>query len=250
MRKIIFNADDFNMTFGVCLGILRAIQLGVVRSASIMVNLPGLEECLSLARGLSLDLGLHINLTFGKPVLPAEKVPSLVDSLGNFWRKPVILKEKMRIEEAGLEIEAQLARAKEYKIPVSHIDSHHHSHTLEGIIDIYTDIAKREGLAARSNDSIMCRNFKEMSLKTPDNFIDSFYGEQNVSLENLKEIIRNIPDGISEVMCHPGFVDSGLELISSYTYQRMKELEALINPELIKFLSSLNIEFIGYRDIS
>lgn len=249
MRKIIFNADDFNITLGVSLGIVKANQAGVVRSTSVMVNLPGLDQSLALAKKSSLDLGLHMNLTFGKPVLPPDAVPSLIDDKGYFLRKPAVLKEKMRIEEAKLEAEAQIARARKEGIMLSHIDSHHHSHLLEYLIDVYEEIAKKEGIPLRSNDLEMSEKFKSRGLKTPDNFIVDFYGDENINMEKLKEILKNLPDGTTEVMCHPGFMDAGIQHISSYNYQRVKELEVLVNPELENYLNSLSIVVIGYKDL-
>ena len=84
---LIVNADDFNLTEGVSRGILEAHRRGIVTSTTVMVNLPGLEQSRSLARQAPrLGVGLHLNLTFGPPVLPAREVPSLVDDSSRFNR--------------------------------------------------------------------------------------------------------------------------------------------------------------------
>ena len=248
MKKVIFNADDFNLTYGVCKGIVKTNQFGVVQSTSVMVNLPGIEESLRLCNDSSLDLGLHINLTFGKPVLPSEMVSSLVDEKGNFYRKHSLLKEKAKINEIKLEIEAQFEKARKLNINISHLDSHHNIHLLKGIYDVYKEIAKSEKLPLRSNTPEMTAEFKDQGLITPDNFIDTFY-YQNVRLDYLMELTRNMPEGITEIMCHPGYIDSGLMSISHYNLLRKKEFDILTNPELKTHFESLEIAVIGYTDL-
>ena len=88
-RMLIVNADDFNRSPGVSRGIVEAHEKGIVTSTTVMVNLPGLRASLDLLRGYPrLGVGLHVNLTFGSPVVPAEQVPSLVDAEGRFWSDP------------------------------------------------------------------------------------------------------------------------------------------------------------------
>lgn len=86
-RGLIVNADDFGVTAGVSRGILDAVRHGIVRSTTAMVNLPGEADLDADAASLrGLGIGLHLNLTWGRPVAPADRVASLVDGDGRFTR--------------------------------------------------------------------------------------------------------------------------------------------------------------------
>src|SRR5947208_8581695 len=77
-RLLIVNADDFGLAPGVTRGILELARCGAVTSTSTMINLPGSQEAVAAARSLGLDMGLHLNICLGAPLLPPAAVPSLV----------------------------------------------------------------------------------------------------------------------------------------------------------------------------
>ena len=83
--RLIINADDFGISRGVNIGIVEAAKAGVVTAASLIVNLPDFADALD--RTLScpaLSLGLHLNLTVGRPLTAA---PSLADTAEVLWKK-------------------------------------------------------------------------------------------------------------------------------------------------------------------
>ena len=88
MKKLIINADDLGLTPGVTRGIIKAHLNGIVTSTSAMMNSPHISQSLSAVNkeAPSLGLGVHLVLTWGKPLLPANAVPSLVDNQGNFFK--------------------------------------------------------------------------------------------------------------------------------------------------------------------
>ena len=70
-RRLIVNADDFGVTEGVSRGILRAHREGLVTSTTVLASLPAQPELDAVARdSAGLGLGLHFNLTLGRPVSP------------------------------------------------------------------------------------------------------------------------------------------------------------------------------------
>jgi hypothetical protein len=87
VRYLIINADDFGASEAITQGIIRAWKEGIVTSTSAQVNLPGASERIRAAHAAypGLPIGLHLDITEGKPVLPADQVPSLVDESGNFY---------------------------------------------------------------------------------------------------------------------------------------------------------------------
>ncbi len=81
---LIVNADDLGMTPGVTTGILEAHRHGILTSASLMVNSPWLDEVVAALKDYpQISIGLHFNLTHGRPTAPAEEVSSLLQPWGS-----------------------------------------------------------------------------------------------------------------------------------------------------------------------
>ncbi|HUO86079.1 MAG TPA: ChbG/HpnK family deacetylase, partial [Thermoanaerobaculia bacterium] len=88
-RRLIVNADDLGRTAGINEGIFTAHRDGIVSSATLMVAYPAaVEAATALADHPRLGVGLHVQLTGGRPTLPAGRVPSLVDAEGRLPRNP------------------------------------------------------------------------------------------------------------------------------------------------------------------
>ena len=75
-RLLIVNADDYNTDPERNRGIIEAAKNGIVTSASVLTNTAGLDEALSaLEQVLGPRIGVHLNLTRGKPLSPGVQVP-------------------------------------------------------------------------------------------------------------------------------------------------------------------------------
>jgi len=127
-RYLIVNGDDFGLTQGVTDGILSAWQKGILTSTTAMVNLPGaLERVVRACRQHpGLPIGLHLNLVHGRPVLPPEQVPSLVDRQGCFLPLLELVPRLPQVapEEVRLECFAQAERLQRGGVMFDHIDCH------------------------------------------------------------------------------------------------------------------------------
>lgn len=127
-RRLIINADDFGLAPGNTAGILQAYRDGVLTSTSAMINMPGAPERITRARSQepSLPVGLHLNLTIGCPVLPPERVPTLVDGDGRFYPINQLVERLpgVSLDEVNAEIHAQAALLTQCGGPFDHIDNH------------------------------------------------------------------------------------------------------------------------------
>ena len=86
MKKLIVNADDFGLTNGVNRAIIEGHTRGAITSATLMANMPAFDAAVRLAKDHpSLGVGLHFNITQGRPVADASRVGSLIDDSGEFW---------------------------------------------------------------------------------------------------------------------------------------------------------------------
>jgi predicted glycoside hydrolase/deacetylase ChbG (UPF0249 family) len=248
---LIVNADDFNLTGGVTRGILEAHLQGIVTSTTVMVNLPGLEQGRSLARQAPrLGVGLHLNLTFGPPVLPAREVPSLVDDSSWF------IHDKTRFEAAGepAEIRAELsAQARRFQAVFgrrpSHLDSHHHIHRHPRVFEVALALAGDLGVGLRAIFPEMVTRIRGRGLSTPDRMVGDIGLAAYWSSARLVALVPEIPPGVPELMCHPGHADGAL-VVSSYSGQREEELRALCDPTLKAALRTAGVALISYDDLA
>lgn len=249
MKKVIFNADDLGLTKGTNKGIEESIKKGVVRSTTVMVNMPYALEGIKKIKSLGIDsIGIHLNLTCGKPTLPINEVNSLVDINGNFYRRRDQLFPKMLLDQVKKELENQIQIALNWGLKPSHLDSHHHIHMYEGIRDITVELALKYGCALRYCNYETKELIKKNGIKTTDYFTMEFYAN-NANFTTIKNILENFEGDTIEFMTHPSVDDEELRLISSYNVERIEELKVLTDPEVLNWITENEFEIVGYNSI-
>ncbi len=150
MKLLIINADDFGLNDAATDGILQAHAAGTVTSTTLMVNGQAAERAVLLsARYPELGVGLHFNLTWGRPVSSPPAVSSLVGADGMFVPREALARRLLmgRIPPGQIraELQAQLGRMAELGLQPTHIDSHQHVH---GFGPVFSAIAKHCATAA------------------------------------------------------------------------------------------------------
>ena len=277
VRRLIVNADDYGRAPGVCRGILEAHRSGIVTSTTVMINQPAVEGHLGEALARSgLGVGLHLVFTAWKPVLPPDQVPGLVDRAGDFLDQHTVWARAERLPVAQLrrELVAQVQRFASLAghLP-DHLDCHHFVHLYPPFFQVYADLAAEHGLPLRvpfpveadfrvalealpyleefPRDLVRGMIVTNSSLLTarrlahPDHFVGSFFGQGALSLDNLLHLLEALPEGTSELMCHPGYDDPALAG-SSYRAERERELALLTDPRVRARVDALGIELITF----
>src|SRR5260370_34564161 len=129
-KLLIVHADDVGVTYSVNAATLKALDLGLVHSASIMVPCPWFPEIADYAKSHpDLDFGLHLALTSERvyyrwgPVASKDKIPSLVDENG-YFRHDWAATTKIDPKEVEIELRAQIDRAYTMGVRPTHLDSH------------------------------------------------------------------------------------------------------------------------------
>ncbi|MBI3534546.1 MAG: ChbG/HpnK family deacetylase [Deltaproteobacteria bacterium] len=149
-------ADDWGMSQGVNNGILELAQLGVIKRVSLLANGPYLKHSLQeLLNIKELETGLHFNITYGRPLSPKTRVPSLLQQKGPYKDyfypasklflkviRSIVTNKKALFQEIQIELEAQLNALKEQGVTVNYLDGHHHIHMLPGVITNCANILK------------------------------------------------------------------------------------------------------------
>jgi predicted glycoside hydrolase/deacetylase ChbG (UPF0249 family) len=249
-KNLIVNADDFNLTAGVSRGILDAHRQGIVTSTSAMVNLPGLRRQRELAvDAADLSVGLHLNLTLGPPVIPAEYVPSLVNAHGEFVRDGGRQAAAGESGELRGEIAAQADRFHAlFDRRPTHIDTHHHVHRHPPILEAVLDLGCALGIPVRSLSPMMTTEIRRRCVPCPDRLVGDVSEEAYWTADRLLALIPTIPDGVTELMCHPGQADEALAA-SSYCAQREGERAALCDPLVREALQASEVRLVSYAKL-
>lgn len=243
MTKIIINADDFGYCEAVNYGIVSAHNNGIVRSTSMMANMPGVEHGVGLLKeNKSLNCGVHMTLSCGRPLL--SNLKTIVDKDGFFIRRITDeIIEKMDYDEIYRELCAQIDRVKGLGIDISHLDSHHHIHTLISLKPVIEKIVNKYNLPIRGGFEYNLEYSKIVPL------IDSFYKEnvcEEYFIKNIDEIMKY---DVVDIMSHPAFLDDYILNSTSYAIGRTKEHKILTSKKVKEFLDKNDLVISSYRDI-
>lgn len=227
MIKLIVNADDFGYSKGINYGIIEAHRNGIVNSTTMMMNMPGVSHAVELAKeNPNLKVGIHLVLTCGKPLL--TDVPTLVDQDGFFKKNRDILESNISLEELEREWTAQVEKFLETGLTLTHIDSHHHVHTVPRFLPVVQKLSKKYNLSVRRVSDHALEGVPPYS----DVFLHEFYGE-GATYDYFEKIVTQVQDGQTvEVMCHPGYLDHEVLNNSSYAKDRVTEIEILTSIRL------------------
>lgn len=239
MNYVIFNADDFGYSRGVNYGIIDSFEQGILRSTTIMANMPGFEQAASYAvNNEGLGVGAHLTLTCGKPLL--TKLNTITDENGQFHQLGFYEKDfSIDLDELYEEWDAQIKKIQAVGIKITHLDSHHHVNSIYPINKVFIDLAKKYDLPVRNNFNV------PKEIVTTEFFytkFDSFGFEKEIwksmTIKEFLEIIKN--NKVTEVMCHPAYVDSELMKGSSYTTDRTYSTQELMNLDYYQSLFKEN----------
>ena len=244
MSKLIVNADDFGYCEAVNYGIISAHRNGIVTSTTIMANMPGFNHAVNLLKeNKDIGCGVHMTLSCNKPL--NNKFKSLVDENGMFHRRineEVI--EKIDLDELYYEFCSQIDKVKNAGVEITHLDSHHHVHTILYFKDVIKSIMDKYNLKIRGGLDHKF-DYKERVIPC----IDSFY-DKNVDVEFFNNNIEEIKSyDVCDLMTHPAFIDNYLLNSTSYAINRTNEYEILTNKKIKKFLNENEIVLTNYKNI-
>jgi predicted glycoside hydrolase/deacetylase ChbG (UPF0249 family) len=246
MRRLIVNADDWGLTRGVSEGILAAHRHGIVSSTTVLATAALDRELVARLRDSGLGLGLHVNLTLGVPLTRGR---SLVDGDGRFVRDARRAAARATAADVRAEVEAQVQRFEStLKRRPTHLDTHHHVGLHPPVREIVLDVARALGVPVRSQDATARARARAARLRTPDHFFGESGPDAYWSVDRTIRHLRELPAGVSEFMCHPGWFDADLAY-SRYGRQREVELIGLGTPSARAAAAALGITVCTFADL-
>jgi hopanoid biosynthesis associated protein HpnK len=291
MKRLIVNADDFGLTEGVNRAIIDGHNNGIITSTTLMANGMAFDSAVAASSNApALGVGVHLNLTQGRPVSSASNVPSIVTSAGCFYPSPGILAQhilarKVEPRDVENELRSQIQKVASAGVHITHLDSHKHIHLLPPVFNLVIRLAREFGidcvrfplepapsalgplLSGRPGRLHMAKQYLlgralsilaacqvkkviHAGLERPERF----YGLSQTGFLDaaiLEQMLRALSDGTNEIMCHPGYVDKAL--LGSRTRlraQRETELQALTSTHIRQLVKKLGIDLISYDKLS
>lgn len=215
--QLILNADDFGLTEEYNNIVLKSFETGVISSATLMANMPFFSQACELAHkhGLTDRLGLHFNLTYGRPLSDSIRDQrTFCNEAGDFelcLPRHVFNLPSRAGTAVRAELESQWQACLEQGVRPTHIDSHQHVHNILPIARIVADFAGEQRVPVRlarnlgGNISWPKKLFKWLinsairkSAKTTD-----FACTPKDVMDGL------LPQGAVEIVCHPLILENG-----------------------------------------
>lgn len=277
MKKLIITADDYGMSESVNEAIKQCIKAGTILSTNVMTNMDYAEkakELVGLRDGLS--IGLHWNLTAGKPVLPSKEVSTLIDSDGFFLNAAVLRKRYIIGKAAKQQIKKELvAQYKEFVHICGEPDywnTHQNIHVNFGLFKLFVDVAvelgvnrmrchnrirvsedagksKKDGLSRTVKSYIVehwNRYARKKGMLMPDGVLVFIDQSDRYSFKSAcSRIIWDKGDGIAEMYVHPA-TDGNCVYFGKITEGRVKEYKMCNDAELRGSLAKHNIEIVNF----
>jgi hopanoid biosynthesis associated protein HpnK len=237
VKRLIVTADDFGLAVPVNEAVEQAYSNGILTAASLMVTAPAAADAVERARRLpALGVGLHLVFVDGRPALPPAQIPDLVGPDGRFLNDPVRIGIKLFFltavqRQVEAEMRAQLECFRATGLPLDHVDGHHHFHQHPTVVSLIIRMApeydiqavrlpheplwpswraQREGfihrfwswLLAASRTTGMKQRLRAAGLACND-YIFGLYDSGRMTPERINRFLAELPEGVSELYCHP-----------------------------------------------
>jgi len=279
VKFLIINADDFGLHKDINAGIIKGFKEGCITSTSLMCSAPAFDDAVALAKANpALGIGIHLTLVGGvQPLLARNRVSSLVDDKGFFPSDYIQFIKKfmsfgIKTNEIKDELSAQLKRGLATGLNITHVDSHQHLHVLPGITEIVADLCVDYGIkyvripaeaiswtgGYQANLSrkigrfglTLCsemakRKLKRAGLKSPEHFYGMLAGG-NLDAVLVGKMIEALPEGVSEIMTHPGLNSEVLGKLYPWGYHWEEELAAFLSAENKNEIRTRGITLINF----
>ena len=232
MRRLIVTADDFGASREVNEAVEQAHRGGILTAASLMVAGEAAADAVERARRLpSLGVGLHVVLVEGRPVLPPERLPALVDTTGAFRTDMAragltIFASPAARRQLRAEIEAQFAAFAATGLPLDHVNAHKHFHLHPTIAATILAVGRRYGMKAvrapvelaaplRAIDGtrtgprietlwakLVRRRMRRAGMIVPDQVFGLAWSGA-MTAGRVRGLLDRLPDGLTELYTHP-----------------------------------------------
>jgi len=272
-RYVIIHADDAGMSHSVNRATIEAMEQGIVSSASIMVPCPWFKEIAAYAKAHpEKDFGIHLTLNcewdvyrWG-PVAGKDRVPSLVDKEGYLWGGVPEVVASAKAEEVETELRAQVQRALDFGVPVTHLDTHMGAVVSRpDLIEVYVKLGVEFNVPVfflrnlrrevpdeqiRARASQLVEALDKHNLPVLDH-MTQLYTKGSVE-EKKAQYLKAIADsqpGVHYLILHCGYDDEELQAITTSSKIRDTDRRVFTDPEFIEAVKKTGVEIVTWKQV-
>lgn len=261
--KLIVNADDFGWNKNINTGIIESHKKGIVSSTTILANFPGFDDAIKRLPK-TLGLGIHLNLTCGKPLTNGKTIQKNNSFSNNIFQKATL--RKLNFEDVKEEFSMQIQKVLDCGLKPTHLDGHRHVHVFPVVRNAFVEIAKEFKIdKARlplepGNDftvagakNILVRNMaiptRRLFTKNKIKFPEKFFGICHTGKLTPSVLAKEIKKDYStkEIMCHPGYNED--EMNNFLSNLREQEMKAVTHLGLKNFIEHYKIKIINFKGL-
>jgi chitin disaccharide deacetylase len=275
VKNLIVNADDLGWTEGINRGIAEGHRKGLVTSTSLLANGRAFDSAVRLAsNNPELGVGVHLNLSDGLPIAPTNEISSLLGARGELHEGPEALLLRIagrgvKLDEIECEWDAQIKKIVRAGIEPTHLDGHKHVHMLPGLYDVALRLAKKYAIRAirisheestlrsalsagkKQKTGVVLKHARDMAERAGISTADYFCGiaqTGELTREGVEHFLEVLPEGTTELMCHPGYSDDELsQTATRLQASRQTELDILTDAGIRKIVATRGIRLINYK---
>lgn len=264
-KVLIINVDDIGNSHAANAAVMDAMENGLATSATIIVPGPWFPEIAGYAKThAGADFGVHLahtsewkTLKWG-PVASKSDVPGLVDPQGYLWPDIASVYKHATPDQAYIEARAQIRKALDGGIDVTHLDSH--MGTLqynEAYFQVYRRLAKEFDLPLRMGSQEVLAagggghqrgQLDADGILYPDYLIHGDRKPGESVRDYWKRQLNSLKPGVTELYIHASVAGDEIKHITNSWEERATEYELFTkDPEVRRILESQAVKRIGYR---
>jgi chitin disaccharide deacetylase len=283
VRQLIVTGDDFGLAIPVNEAIEEAHRHGILTTASLMVSAGAAEDAIERAKRFpTLNVGLHLVLVEGRPVLAPAVIPDLVDARGlfstrlvragfNYFFRPGITRQ------LEMEVRAQFQAFKRTGLVLDHVNAHNHMHLHPTVLSIILKVGQDFGLRSirlpyepllpslRARRSHLVSRFLTWALLWPwtrllklrvrqagvkcNDFVFGLHDSGHLTGQLVAGFLKQLPQGVTEIYFHPATRRCS-ELESTMPdYEHEREFEALTNKDIKGLIATSGIHRMAFSEL-
>lgn len=282
VRALIVTADDFGLSPEVNEAVERGHREGILSTTSLMVAAPATQDAIARAKRLpSLRVGLHVVLVNGRPLLPPERVPNLVDAQGRlpsdlfsagvrYFFKPGIR------AELEAEIRAQFEAFGRTGLPLDHVNAQNHLHVHPTVLSLILKVGRDYGVRAiripfepftpswRAMRTARTARFLNAAFLAPwlalmrarlhaagiatNDYVFGMNDTGHMTADRVRAFLQHLPDGTTELYVHPATQAWAEAFPPDYDFAG--EFRALIDPEVVRTVREAGIQPVSFTELA